>query len=1114
MPLRIGQSSRRPGVASNRSDAEGQVSVSGGLGPVNSRNQKPPSRASESKSPVPSKSEKQTGPGNHRMVPRPASSSAEGGRVSDTPVADGEGDSARPGDVSEGDKNGTGVKPNEAKPQVTTPGKATTKATTTPKSAKKGSLPVPSGGAAPSRPAERGGIAQYFACKPSPRRSARVKKTKGGGTKPSGSSSSKQKGTKNASAHVASTPPTANGDERHVASTPSTGKGDEAGPKDGVRRKLDVDMVSTPMKATDKASRRKKRTVKKTAATAASKPANGVGDETADKLAEKATDEAAIKNRSEDPDKVADDGAEKDGNDLVMDDTVTVTDNARNKAAEKDDDDAAEEAVDGAVQKPSPKPVRESAENDTVENDAGDSRCFMTPEQGPPYEKKRKATYGTFVSAIKKRKAEASGSESKATPKTTRKSGSEKTVKRESDAPTPKDCDDEMRLVPVGNMKPMDKYLFVMREYVPHVEVAFNELSAIRATAIAYLSEFEAVCDNNDMSVRGFVEMFDKILFVRLPEELKDKWVTDEGRRASQLRKMVMRSCLVMARENVFHDFVPRDSGDLKNADLVFDEDGNPVHPLWLTMTEKDRKTPRSSKGKKKVKKEHEVRYSINSNTIATVVARNEKRKKPKEAFMERKKIVNRGYPKRPDMGYYALNYLYHQLLKIFTKTRRSAKLMFFTMLGYLFMDWTEHDDCDVKDSAVHLRWAASLGESILNTLDADAIKETGTFKDRSASSATGNVKTYHEFGRSVDDVVLLVSHDVIVREDKHDSSQRRRAGCDRRVWKKAINLMDVVVRVLELLCGYNSTHPELDILRAHEYSVPVLYTLARGLRRVISLLPGRVIQDGPTDMDDDDGNDDDDQRNGVGGAKEEGDVEDGDGGAEDGVDVEDKEEEGSGPGDGGKQKGDGSRRQDNDTNNGDHDASNAEHASDAAGGLGGVLPAVSASGETERVGDGGQDGECGQAIEGQGVASGDGGGDDGGADGQQGTSGHGDDDGQQGASDHGDDDDAEHQLEVDLAERFMALFMTEEIANSFHLKQVTSTVEDRMFWAEQICIANENTARFVDITIGSRDIIDESDSESEQGSVGDASVGDACSDGDCEQEPDSDDDFGFWTRD
>lgn len=95
-----------------------------------------------------------------------------------------------------------------------------------------------------------------------------------------------------------------------------------------------------------------------------------------------------------------------------------------------------------------------------------------------------------------------------------------------------------------------------------------------------------------------------------------------------------------------------------------------------------------------------------------------------------------------------------------------------------------------------------------------------------------------------------------------------------------------------------------------------------------------------------------------------------------------------------------------------------------------------------------------------------------------------------------------------------MALFMTEEIANSFHLKQVTSTVEDRMFWAEQICIANENTARFVDITIGSRDIIDESDSESEQGSVGDASVGDACSDGDCEQEQDSDDDFGFWTRD
>ena len=411
-------------------------------------------------------------------------------------------------------------------------------------------------------------------------------------------------------------------------------------------------------------------------------------------------------------------------------------------------------------------------------------------------------------------------------------------------------------------MKLKDRYLFLMREYVPHVEVAFNELSAIRATSIAYLNEFEAICVDNDMSVRAFVDMFDKILFVRHPEELKEKWATDDGKKASQLRTRVMRSCLVMARENMFDDFVPRDSADLKNADLVCDDEGNPVLPLWLLMHEKGRNKPHPSTGKKKVKKEHTVKYSINSKTIIDTVARNEKTKKPKAAFNERKKIVSRGYPKRAEMGYYALNYLYHLLLKIFTKTRRSAKLTFFTMVGYLFMDWTEHEECEVKNSAVHLRWAKTLRASVLNTWDADDIKETRTFKERSSSTENGNVKTYHEFGRSVDDVVLLVSHDVVVRDETHDSSQRRRQGSDRRVWKKAINLMDVVVRVLELLCGYTSSHPVLDILRAHEFSVPVVYTLARVLRRVLSLLPGRVIQDAPEDTDDGGGNDDDHQRN------------------------------------------------------------------------------------------------------------------------------------------------------------------------------------------------------------------------------------------------------------
>ena len=87
-----------------------------------------------------------------------------------------------------------------------------------------------------------------------------------------------------------------------------------------------------------------------------------------------------------------------------------------------------------------------------------------------------------------------------------------------------------------------------------------------------------------------------------------------------------------------------------------------------------------------------------------------------------------------------------------------------------------------------------------------------------------------------------------------------------------------------------------------------------------------------------------------------------------------------------------------------------------------------------------------------------------------------------------------------------MALFMTDEIATSFNLKQVTTTVEDSTYWAEHICTANENTARFVNIKIGTRELVGPSDSESDE-----VSAGEACSDAECE--PESEDELRFWTR-
>ena len=124
--------------------------------------------------------------------------------------------------------------------------------------------------------------------------------------------------------------------------------------------------------------------------------------------------------------------------------------------------------------------------------------------------------------------------------------------------------------------------------------------------------------------------------------------------------------------------------------------------------TKKRKRDGTSTQSKSESKgNDKEVKYSINAKNVADAVARNEVRNKPKDDFNERKRIVQRGYPKRQEMGFYALKYLYHGLLKTLTKTRRDAKTTFFNSIGYLFMDWSAHEECAVKDLAVHLHWTA-----------------------------------------------------------------------------------------------------------------------------------------------------------------------------------------------------------------------------------------------------------------------------------------------------------------------------------------------------------------------------------------------------------------------
>ena len=94
--------------------------------------------------------------------------------------------------------------------------------------------------------------------------------------------------------------------------------------------------------------------------------------------------------------------------------------------------------------------------------------------------------------------------------------------------------------------------------------------------------------------------------------------------------------------------------------------------------------------------------------------------------------------------------------------------------------------------------------------------------------------------------------------------------------------------------------------------------------------------------------------------------------------------------------------------------------------------------------------------------------------------------------------------VEEEHAAKFMALFMTDEIASAFNLRQATCTIDDNVYWAEHIGGSNESTTRFAHITLGAREKTEETDMDSDESKNVEGGVVDP------ESEEEEEDNFGF----
>ena len=102
------------------------------------------------------------------------------------------------------------------------------------------------------------------------------------------------------------------------------------------------------------------------------------------------------------------------------------------------------------------------------------------------------------------------------------------------------------------------------------------------------------------------------------------------------------------------------------------------------------------------------------------------------------------------------------------------------------------------------------------------------------------NGEKFHEVVRSMDDVTLVVRHDVLVRKDMVRNNFRKRLGNTRRTWTHAINLMEVMLVLVNGMVGLSGEEDALHLLSASKDSIEILYLMARALRVLLTEHPVR----------------------------------------------------------------------------------------------------------------------------------------------------------------------------------------------------------------------------------------------------------------------------------
>ncbi len=208
----------------------------------------------------------------------------------------------------------------------------------------------------------------------------------------------------------------------------------------------------------------------------------------------------------------------------------------------------------------------------------------------------------------------------------------------------------------------------------------------------------------------------------------------------------------------------------------------------------------------------------------------------------------------RNDVANEAVDRMFKVVINRIKNGRESGKNSFFQEVGYLFVVWSQllsaNVSKDVSQESVDLQWYVEMDRSIEADLDLRDIAITKVVSrndldfsypdDDPSEDNISNVRAYAEFIEENPQMILQVSHDVLVKTTK----KGKRFTVKRKL-VRFINLLDVAARVLPNFVGVRNPNSPMSILSSSPEAIKCLYGLACVLRGLIDAIMTGIGEQG-----------------------------------------------------------------------------------------------------------------------------------------------------------------------------------------------------------------------------------------------------------------------------